>query len=78
MLTSHAVHVCTVRHNLALHLLVLGIFDESLVFTCTALAETAESEDKQGKANHAADNTDDNVLGGLRKTVPLLSHGFRG
>ena len=77
-LAPHTVHIYSVGHDFALHLLVLGIFNQSLVFTCAALTEAAETEDEDSEEDDAADDADDDVLCGLGQAVPLLGHGLRG
>ena len=75
-LGPHPIHVRPVGHDLAVHLLVLGVLDEFLVFPGAALADAAEGEDDDGQSNYAAHDADDDVLGGLGEAVPFLRHGL--
>ncbi len=77
LFTPHTIHAYPVGHNFSLHLLVLSVFDQSLVFTSAALAEAAEAEDEDGEKGDTADDADDDVLCGLGKAVPFLGHGLR-
>jgi hypothetical protein len=79
-LRSGTIHIRSIRKHLALHLLILGVFNQSLVLACTALANAAKCEDDDGQEKDTAHDTCDDVLGGLRKAIPFLGHalGCRG
>jgi hypothetical protein len=76
LFASHPVHVCSVGHDLALHLLVLGVFDQFLVLASATLTNAAEGEDQDGKTNDTADNTDDDVFGSWAEAAPFLRDGL--